>query len=54
MVVVVIDLIHGVDKVVVGDAPLYAMNISYYHWLIKKLVWQSPGRTGPGEKPKQR
>ena len=21
------------------DALLYAVNVSYYHWLIKKLIW---------------
>ena len=24
---------------VMWDAPLYAVNIFYYHWLIKKLLW---------------
>ena len=26
------------------DSPLYAMNIFYYYWLIKKLLWPMAGQ----------
>ena len=32
------------------DAPLYAVNMSYYHWLIKKLVWPIARQNRDGRK----
>ena len=26
------------------DSPLYAMDVFYYYWLIKKLLWLMEGR----------
>ena len=26
------------------DSPLYAMNMFYYHWLIKKMLWPMAGQ----------
>ena len=26
------------------DSPLYAVNMFYYHWLIKKLIWPMTGQ----------
>ena len=34
------------------DSPLYTMNIFYYHWLIKKLLWPVAGQNSLGRKTK--
>ena len=36
------------------DVFLYAVNKSYYHWLIKKLVWPIARQIEPGRKSKQK
>ena len=28
----------------IQDAPLYAVNMFYYHWLIKNLLWPMAGQ----------
>ena len=30
--------------ILLWDAPLYAVNMFYYHWLIKKLLWPMAGQ----------
>ena len=34
------------------DSPLYAINMFYYHWLIKKLLWPMTERIYVGRKTK--
>ena len=34
------------------DCPFYAVNMFYYHWLIKKLFWPMAGRIEQGRKTK--
>ena len=36
------------------DVCLDAMNMFYYHWLIKKLIWSIASRIEQSEKSKQR